>query len=63
MISRPFFSAGTGRLSLWLGGAALALLTFVRITRELIEGYVSAMDAAILLAVERLGSRGLRSQP
>lgn len=50
-MSRPLFSARAGRLSLWLGGAALAFLTFVRITRELIEGDVSAMDSAILLAV------------
>jgi undecaprenyl-diphosphatase len=42
-----------GQLSLWLGGAALALLTFVRITRELIEGDVAAMDSAILLAVAK----------
>src|SRR5579872_4257454 len=42
-----------GRLSLWLGGAALALLTFIRITRELIEGDVNAADRAILLAVAR----------
>jgi hypothetical protein len=42
-----------GRLSLWLGGAALALLVFVRITRELIEGDVGAMDSAILLAVAK----------
>jgi undecaprenyl-diphosphatase len=36
-----------------LGGAALALLIFVRITRELIEGDVGAMDSAILLAVAK----------
>ena len=36
-----------------MGGAALALLMFVRITRELIEGEVGAMDSAILLAVAR----------
>jgi undecaprenyl-diphosphatase len=47
------FSAHTGRLSLWLGGAALALGMFVRITRELIEGDVGAMDTAILLAVSK----------
>jgi undecaprenyl-diphosphatase len=34
-----------------LGGAALAFLMFIRITRELIEGDVGAMDTAILLAV------------
>ena len=52
-MSRPLFSARAGRLSLWLGGAALAFLAFVRITRELIEGDVSAVDRAILLAVAR----------
>jgi len=46
-------AARAGGLSLWLGGAALALLIFVRITRELIEGDVSAMDRAILLAVAK----------
>ena len=52
-MSRPLFSARAGRLSLWMGVAALAFLAFVRITRELIEGDVSAADRAILLAVER----------
>jgi undecaprenyl-diphosphatase len=52
-VSRPLFAAHAGRLSLWLGGAALAFLMFVRITRELIEGEVGAMDSAILLAVAR----------
>jgi len=47
------FSARAGRLSLWLCGAALALLTFVRITRELIEGDVGGLDSAILLTVAR----------
>jgi undecaprenyl-diphosphatase len=36
-----------------LGGASVALLIFVRITRELIEGDVGAMDSAILLAVTK----------
>jgi undecaprenyl-diphosphatase len=53
VISRPLFSARAGRLTLWLGGASLALLIFVRITRELIEGDVGAMDSAILLAVAK----------
>ena len=53
-MSRPLFSARAGRVSLWLGGAGLAFLAFVRITRELIEGDVSAMDRAILLAVARM---------
>ena len=48
------FSTRTGRLSLWLGGAALALFAFVRITREYIEGDVGAMDRTILLAVARM---------
>jgi hypothetical protein len=52
-MSRALFSARAGRLSLWLGGAALAFLAFVRITRELIEGDVSAVDRVILLAVAR----------
>jgi undecaprenyl-diphosphatase len=47
------FSTRAGRLSLWLSGAALALLVFVRITRELIEGDVGTMDSAILLAVAK----------
>ena len=45
------FSARAGSLSLWLGGAALALRIFLRITRELIEGEVGAMDNVILGAV------------
>jgi len=52
-VSRRLFSARAGRLSLWLGGAALAFLAFVRITRELIEGDVGAMDSAILLTVAK----------
>ena len=52
-MSRTLFSARAGRLSLWLGGAALALVVFVRITRELIEGDAGAMDSAILLAVAK----------
>jgi undecaprenyl-diphosphatase len=52
-MSRTLFSARSGHLSLWLGGAALAFGTFVRITRELVEGEVGAMDSAILLAVAK----------
>jgi len=52
-MSRTLFSARAGRLSLWLGGAALAFGMFVRITRELIEGEVGAVDSAILLAVAK----------
>ncbi len=52
-MSCTLLSARAGRLFLWLGGATLALGTFVRITRELIEGDVSAMDSAILLAVAK----------
>jgi undecaprenyl-diphosphatase len=52
-MSRPVFSTRTGRLSLWLGGAALALFAFVRITREYIEGDVGAVDRVIVLAVAR----------
>jgi undecaprenyl-diphosphatase len=52
-MSHTLLSAGAGRLSMWLGGAALAFGMFVRITRELSEGDVGAMDSAILLAVAR----------
>src|SRR6202158_3722808 len=52
-MSHTLLSAGAGRRSLWLRGAALALGTFVRITRELIEGDVGAMDSAILGAVAK----------
>jgi hypothetical protein len=52
-MSHTLLSAGAGRLSLWLGGTALAFGMFVRITRELIEGEVGAMDSAILLAVAK----------
>jgi len=50
-MSPTLLSARTGRLCLWLGGAALAFVIFVRMTRELIEGEDSAMDGAILLAL------------
>jgi undecaprenyl-diphosphatase len=53
-MSRTLFSVRAGRLSLWLGGAALAFAMFVRITRELVEGDVSAMDSAILFAVAKM---------
>ena len=52
-MSATLFSAGAGRLSLWLGGAALAFGMFVRITREFSEGDVGAVDSAILLAVAK----------
>jgi len=53
-MSPPMFSARAGRISLWLGGASLALLAFVRITRELLEGDVSPVDSAVLQAVMRI---------
>lgn len=53
-MSRALFSARAGRLSLWLGGAALAFLAFVRITREYVEGDVGATDRAIFLAVAKM---------
>ena len=52
-MNRSLLSGRAGRLSLWLGGAALAFGMFVRITRELIEGDVGAMDSALLLAVAK----------
>jgi undecaprenyl-diphosphatase len=60
-MSRPLFSARTGRLSLWLSGAALAFLAFIRITRELVEGDVTALDRTILLAVTRMRTPWLTS--
>jgi undecaprenyl-diphosphatase len=53
-MSRTLLSPRAGRLSLWLGGAAVALVAFVRITRELIEGDAGAMDSAILHAVAKM---------
>ena len=50
-MSRPLFSARAGRLFLWLAGAALAFLMFLRITRELIEGEFGAVDSAVLLTI------------
>ena len=52
-MSRAELSPRAGRLSLWLGGAALALVVFVRITRELIEGDAGRIDSAILHAVAK----------
>jgi undecaprenyl-diphosphatase len=60
-MSRSLFSARAGRLSLWLSGAALALLAFVRITRELVEGDATALDHTILLAVTRMRAAWLTS--
>ncbi len=51
---RSLASARAGHLFLWWGGAALALLAFVRITRELIEGEVAARDKAIIEAVDKI---------
>lgn len=55
-MSRTLLSARAGRLSLWLGGAALAFGVFVSITKEFIEGDVSAVDSAILLTVAKTRS-------
>jgi undecaprenyl-diphosphatase len=52
-MSRASLSPRASRLSLWLGGAALALVVFVRITRELIEGDAGRIDSAILHAVAK----------
>ena len=54
-------SQRTGRFSLWLGGAALAFGVFVRITRELMEGEVSAGDNAILRTVAKTRTPWLTS--
>jgi len=60
-MSRPLFSARAGRLFLWLSGAALAFLAFIRITRELVEGDVTSLDHTILLAVTRMRTPWLTS--
>ncbi|HLJ13113.1 MAG TPA: phosphatase PAP2 family protein [Bryobacteraceae bacterium] len=60
-MSRSLLSTRAGRLSFWLGGGALAFLAFVRITRELLEGDVGAMDNAILLAVAKTRTPWLTS--
>jgi undecaprenyl-diphosphatase len=52
-MSRASLSPRAGHLSLWLGGATLALGVFVRITRELMEGDAGRMDSAILHAVAK----------
>jgi undecaprenyl-diphosphatase len=52
-MSRSLLSDRAGRLSFWFGVAALALLAFIRITRELIEGEVTSVDRTILLAATR----------
>jgi len=54
VIRHPWFSVRNARLSLSLGGAALAFLVFFRITRELIEGDVGAADRSIMLAVAKM---------
>jgi undecaprenyl-diphosphatase len=51
---RSLVSARAGHLFLWWGGAALALLAFVRITREFLEGDVDARDRSILHAVDKI---------
>ncbi|MEQ1948382.1 MAG: phosphatase PAP2 family protein [Bryobacteraceae bacterium] len=48
--SRIWLSGRGGRLTLWLGGASLALMSFVQITRELLEGEVASVDRAVQLA-------------
>jgi undecaprenyl-diphosphatase len=55
-MNRAFFSSHADRICLWLGGSALALLAFVRITRELIEGDVDSFDQAILGTVATIRS-------
>jgi len=60
-MSRPLLSARPGRVTWWLGGASLAFLAFVRITRELIEGDVNPVDSVILHAVMRMRTPWLTS--
>ena len=57
-MSHMTLAARVRHISWWLGGAALGFLGFIRVTRELIEGEVGAMDRAILLAVDRTRTPG-----
>ncbi len=59
--NRLVASTRVGKLCLWSGGAVLAIGTFVRITRELIEGEVGAIDRGILLRVARIRTPSLTS--
>lgn len=52
-MSPTLLSTRAGRLLLWLGGAALAFGVFLSLTKELVEGDVSAVDSTILLAVAK----------
>jgi undecaprenyl-diphosphatase len=55
------FSARVGRLYLWWGGAVLAIGTFARFTREMIEGEASTFDNGILLRVAKIRTPSLTS--
>ena len=55
------FTVRGERVTLWLGGAALAFLAFVRVTRELFEGDVSAVDGTILHVVLEIRTPWLTS--
>ena len=59
--NRLVFSARAGRLCLWWGGAVLAIGTFARITRELIEGEFKAFDNGILLRAAKIRTASLTS--
>ena len=59
--NRLVFSARAGRLCLWWGGAVLAIGTFARITRELIEGEFNAFDNGILLRAAKIRTSSLTS--
>lgn len=56
------FSSHVGQLCLWWGGALLAFGVFLRITRELMEGEVGAMDNRILLRVGEMRTPWLTSR-
>jgi len=60
-MNRFLFTPRAARLSWWLGGASLALFSFIRITRELIEGDVRPLDNAALHAVVRMRTPWLTS--
>ena len=60
-MSRTNFSAGIGRLCLWWGGTALALGTFIWITRELCEGEVAPIDSYALKVFAKIRTPWLTS--
>lgn len=55
------FSTFPARITLSVGGASLAFLTFMLITRELVEGEVDGFDKQMMLAVDSMRNPWLTS--